>query len=653
MNTKKFAVSSMYVRLLWDKENKDVLDLIEPFVLQVLRKEYTLGDEVDNLNVADKLQLDYFLSDFPIAVLLCIFNRLAKKSILSKKNGKYKISKKIEFDEEFDNAQDKIKNEMDFIIKEICNELNLDYNNQSNIAEEKILKFLDKYGYLSMISNNNLVEQDDFDMYMISKFIIKQYENKTQVFSYWLQMIEGFMLMQIIYFYSVSEVDIKAKLDKLNIYLDTVLLLRVLGYKTPEENRMGETLIKLLKEHKSSILCFDHNFRELEGIITYYKENIYTKKNPTLEYFDDKQFDSEDIDSILYDLESSLSKKGVKIVDTPKYDKINVDYDECKLRDFLQDRIGYYKEVNLNVDIKSITAIRRLRISLNKQNCDKIENSGAIFVTSNWRLSKAANEYFSKTEDHVGKKNFSVAINDINLTTLIWIKQNSKDRDLPKLRLIQNAYASTRPSPSLINSAIEYVENRKYESDSEKEKFRDVLLLTLREEDTREELMIETKGRKEQIPEFIELKYEEMITAIDENKKLLEDVRKSKERLEEEAKEKLKNAENIKKMKDYFNSQIEKKADYYAKTILLLIFIFVTIFSGLLTFRLLNYLANLFLDNLVIYDIVSSIMFLLVGFLLSKIKPIKDKIFRLRRKMSFKIMKNLRSKEKRKQNPLV
>ena len=90
----------------------------------------------------------------------------------------------------------------------------------------------------------------------------------------------------------------------------------------------------------------------------------------------------------------------------------------------------YGKEINLQDDIKSITAIRRLRIDKDKQNCDKIENSGAIFVTSNWHLCKYSNEYFSKTDDHIGKRNFSLAINDINLTTLIWIKKNSKDIDL-------------------------------------------------------------------------------------------------------------------------------------------------------------------------------------------------------------------------------
>lgn len=635
----------MLIRLLWDKEKKDILDLIEPFILQVFKHHFSKGDTVDKILVLNELSKKYYLVDFPLAVLITILKRLVIKGILVQKNHEFVIDNDVIIDKDFDYALDDISKKMEIVIKEMADYLKLSYEKDSSKIEDMIMAFLDKYGYLAMVTPTQ-IDDDNYNMYLISKFIIQHYESKSVIFDYWLEMIEGFMLMQIIYFSSLTKVDIHAKLNKLDVYLDTTLLLRILGYKTNEENMMGNTIINLLKQHKSNVFCFEHNYRELEGIVEFYRDNINYSKDPTLEYFDDMKYSKDDINSIIYDLEINLRKKGIEIVETPTHNSLNVDYDEEKISDFLRGKLQYTKEYNLLNDVKSITAIRRIRVDKNKSNCDKVENSGAIFVTSNWRLCKASNEYFACSEDHIGKKNFSVAINDINLTTLIWIKQNSKDCDLPKKRLIQNAYAATRPSQKLINTAVLYVQDRKYESDSEKEEFRDTLYITLKDNASREDLFNTTQGKTELVPDYIEQKRKEIVDA------LINIPTIKKELLEKDSKiAELKFQSEIARKYEY--TRIERQSKILSRIISFSIFSIIFFFFGVVCFNIYKFFFITFEFDLFLQNIISGLIFLGVGHATGRMSSIKIKIIRINNLIAFEIRKRKLIKEKGKGNPLL
>lgn len=102
-------------------------------------------------------------------------------------------------------------------------------------------------------------------------------------------MIANVIYMQI-------ENDNKSTLKNLNCYLDAPFILRVLGYKTKEENISAQELFNLLKKYKANICCFQHNYQEVINIMTYYKNHIGTYQESTLEYFDLKEYTESQVD---------------------------------------------------------------------------------------------------------------------------------------------------------------------------------------------------------------------------------------------------------------------------------------------------------------------------------------------------------------------
>lgn len=267
-------------------------------------------------------------------------------------------------------------------------------------------------------------------------------------------MIANVIYMQI-------ENDNKSTLKNLNCYLDAPFILRVLGYKTNEENVSAKELFNLLKKYKANICCFQHNFQEVINIMTYYKNHIGTFQESTLEHFDLKGYTESQVDMAISNLENRFKELGIKIVDTPEYtedkysDVIDVAGLEEKLREYYNNRqIGYSKDKAINNDVNSVCAINMLRKS---RKFTKLENCTHIFVTTFYYLKYATKEVMKEIDD----LEIGLVIDDLDLTTFLWFKDFSKNNELPKLRLIENAIAATDPNPKIIEKANKYLEDIK------------------------------------------------------------------------------------------------------------------------------------------------------------------------------------------------
>ena len=69
------------------------------------------------------------------------------------------------------------------------------------------------------------------------------------------------------------------------------------------------------------------------------------------------------------------------------------------------------------------------------------ENCRAAFVTPNTSLARASREFF---EEEYGK-HWPIAITDDDLTTLLWLRQSLTSPDLPRQKLLADAYAALEP----------------------------------------------------------------------------------------------------------------------------------------------------------------------------------------------------------------
>lgn len=453
MINKKVLANSAMITAIWNETKKDNIELLKPFVIFLLGDNYELNDEIDCEEICIQMEKKFSFVNFPIAVLKKVFTRM--KEYVYRKNNLYYLKKDIKI--EYENFKEKHK-KVNFESKEVVEALmeylkskgnrfkNLNYNETQNLFSI----FLEENGFSGAYDIQKFTDIKRFKTsesnYFIAKYIIEENEKKSRIFDLIYKIICGFMLSNTIYMQ--LENNNNESLKKLDCFLDSPFILNVLGYKTFEQNKSAKRLIELLQEKKANIKCFRHNYDEVFNIIKNYKDNINKFKEKTLEFFDIQNYKETDVEIVLNNLEKIFKNNHIEIVETPDYNEYNPVFEEKELFEFLEENYNDKEEKITRIieqDVKSISAVARLRKGI-KYN--KLEKCKAIFVTTSSNLIKHIDDFLQKKPF----EEMGIAISDIELTTVLWLKTFKKNPDLPKIKLIENARTALEPSTAIMKN---------------------------------------------------------------------------------------------------------------------------------------------------------------------------------------------------------
>lgn len=464
MENSNTLIGTAMLTAIWDQTHKDNLELLKPFIIYLIGKSTNIQDEINISQIIKEMDEEFGFPNIPKAVIIKIFNRM--KKILLRKNKKFYLIKDLSKEvKEFDENKNQIRDESDKVINNLMEYLKKCHNNFKKITMDETKKllnvFLEKNGFITIENIENLKNVGEYKTdqanYYIAKFILNENEKNTRIFEGIYKIVCGFMLANTIYIQ--VENDNKASLKNLDCYLDTPLILNILELKTEEQNNSAKLLVDLLEKKQAKIKCFEHNYKEVYSIIYAYKENIGKFKEKTLEGLDVKKYTYTDVERLLDNLKNILKKKHIEIEEKPSYDDYNIVIDEQGLEEFLKEKYKdkiEKKEKVLGPDIDSISAISRLRKG---KNVTKLEESKAIFVTTNYDLIKYSNLFLNKSE--FGEISYSIS--DIELTTILWLKTFKTNPDLPKFKLIENARLSLEPNNQIMERFKDVIEKMKEE----------------------------------------------------------------------------------------------------------------------------------------------------------------------------------------------
>lgn len=345
-------------------------------------------------------------------------------------------------------------------IEEIINSMTKYFKDNTKLklgymeCRNELARFLDKNGYLLYqdINNSTRVKNKDQVQYYIGLFI-KEHKNKDDsIYKSLINIIEGSLIANALYIN--IENDNKSNLKNLVCYFDTPFMLRVLEFKNPSDNESAIELVELLKEQKAKIKCFSHNYSEIENILEEFIRNFGKPQEKTLENLIIKNYNETELKGILNSLKDLFDNLEIEIVDIPEYKKEeykNV-IDEKKLTENLEKLYPDYKK-NVRIienDVSSISAIMRLRKGKEYR---KIEECPAIFVTTNKDIRRETNNLLKLDETF----KISPVISDIDLTAILWLKSLSNHKDIPEMKLTENALAAIKPTISIKNKFDESV----------------------------------------------------------------------------------------------------------------------------------------------------------------------------------------------------
>ena len=191
MDNQNALTSTALLASLWEKEKKDTLELILPFITYAIGKTTSIDNQIDVSIVSEFLSRHFCFHEIPHSVLYKAFTRLAKKSILKQSNHKLFLCDDLsQACKNIDMQQNLVRAQTDRVIKKLTIFLNLKKERllKKDMSHEQVqncfVRFLESKGYFIYVEIAKLREisayrgtaYEDTLNFHISQFVIGEYE---------------------------------------------------------------------------------------------------------------------------------------------------------------------------------------------------------------------------------------------------------------------------------------------------------------------------------------------------------------------------------------------------------------------------------------------------------------------------------------------
>ena len=266
------------------------------------------------------------------------------------------------------------------------------------------------------------------------------------------RMLEGFILQNALMLKDISSANRKFK--DLCVFLDTRLVLQVLGYQG-EASRVATTqMIAMLKRTGARVAVLEATIKEIKSVLYFYQQHLGTSQerdslNPTplTRFFLINQYTPADVVQIIALLNRSVRQAGLSIRPAPtRVPRYTLDEKDLARR--LAKTDTPEAEPRVWHDVNCVAAILTLRGSTFPQD---INNAKAIFVTATGLVIKNVTEWFRqqiKSEHLKGRAESLIppVVHHIALSNVAWLKFPASGQKLKLHELIALCSAALQPT---------------------------------------------------------------------------------------------------------------------------------------------------------------------------------------------------------------
>lgn len=454
----------------WDSR-KDYLANFEPFLLMELQR-WDVGAEVESARLSQHIQNGSGIA-LPVNVTKSLVKRAARAGFLSRDEatGKlYVVPEKLEELEDLSLVRTRARNSIEDLIGRLQRyaQEHHELNWTAEEADAALSAFLDEMGLAFLVGRRRGEAPQPTNgagqkVAVVQAFARHAFDDDERSLSLLEQAVHGSMLATVLH-YERPE-DAQRRLGSLVVYLDTPIVLRLLGVSLPQLSDAAVEMRDLLREHEVPCRVFRHTVEEVRGVLASTAANLRTSRSKAhtntrnlsrtqrevLDHFVAEGRTAGDVETLSADLDQRLLKLGLNVDETPDHvERLTID--ETKLADALQETVGYKSQAAKQRDIESLTAVHRLREG---RSDSELGRAKAVFVTSNTALARCTRS-FMRTEEHTG--GVPHILSDIELTTQVWVRTPSARPDLPRKLLIADAYAALNPPPKLWDKYLTVIE---------------------------------------------------------------------------------------------------------------------------------------------------------------------------------------------------
>jgi len=465
------------------QDTKDgTLELFIPFIGSLVRKLKfdTIGpDEIHML--CDEFENTYGLR-IPYHVMVRVLQDAQSKNILifDSQHGGYRISPTalpaFNFDQKIIEHSTRWDNTVN-VFQDFCAKQNTILSvPQAEAIFLSYLKSHDTEVFLSKDCESIIPSTDaDTSTYLANAFINELFEtgdkdNLEYIFEFAL----GHILASTIMNWNMG--DTIGHLNNLNIYLDSPIVLHLVGVAEEPFIDAAKEFIDLLQKRGANIRVFADTITEvvdlLEGTKCWIGNSLYKpeRATKTTTYVIDNGWSLIDVENQITNLVENLNSLGITVHPAPaaiQLQEFNID--EIALENNIvteykrhNQRFSYFEASRSIVrDVKSISSIVKLRKG---KICYNLNKTHFIFVTRNKGLIRAVWQYES-IDCNAGEREISSCINESVLATFAWIEDPDHGRTVGVKRVVAEALAAIQPSPNLVSKLIADLSKRKDEKE--------------------------------------------------------------------------------------------------------------------------------------------------------------------------------------------
>jgi hypothetical protein len=290
---------------------------------------------------------------------------------------------------------------------------------------------------------------------MIADFIVHLSQADVEGFDHLDMIVRGCMLATALYLPDPN--DQGRKVTDLVVYVDTPIIVELLGLLDDAREEAASELVKLLQDLGARIACFSHTLQETENLLTASSQILSAgsiegrRVNEIVSYAVSRGLGRTELEMKAATVEDTLHDLGLTVRDAPDY-RVQTTCDEKRMEEVLQSVVGYARPETRQYDVKSLAAIWRLR---NGHSQRHLESARAIFLTSNESLVRASAEFFGETPNGF---EVPVCTLDSQLATVAWLKKPMAAPDLPKRQIVADCIAALEPGKRLWERFLDVVE---------------------------------------------------------------------------------------------------------------------------------------------------------------------------------------------------
>ena len=437
--SQSFLVQLALLETLKKDDFKDEIDLFLPLLAVVIFQEKLTEINVENIQEGIVKLLGITP---PLGAISIFLARARTRALIKRENGVF-IPNYTEIEiwkngfdqkkEHVETSLDAVKNDFKiyadnrFGVKldlEECDQI-LSKFIEDNISDVASIHRYERAKYNNKIKNSN---------HIISSYIGEIHKQRGDILEHFSRCAKGMILAN--YLCLADKVSSKKSFDNLTVYIDTPIIIGMLGFSGKTKSKHLNEFLELLKYNKVNIRIFDKTFHEVEGLMHAWKEDLsknnFNRFNPkTLELLRMEGYDDIRLETEIKLLKTKIESLGINI----QYG-FNLKEKFCCDENAFEEFLKKYFRQNKNLS-HDVTCISRIYNQREGKLVSRISENVTLFVTNNRTLREKATDFF---KDEIPLTMIPLAVSETWLVSLFWLKNPKFFSSLPTDQLLTSAY---------------------------------------------------------------------------------------------------------------------------------------------------------------------------------------------------------------------